>query len=149
MHDLLASRRVHERLLGYWRHLKGERPYPREDEVDPETLSDIWDSCFLVEVMEPTHAGGYRYAYMGPSLIQAYGDDWTNKDIAQRLLEPHTQELMHKFEKVVQSRSPVHDESEFDNAGRVHIKYRSCMLPLGKSPGKVDYILGVMRWRAY
>jgi hypothetical protein len=65
--------RYHELLLSYWNRLRGERDFPRYDEINPETIADIWQSCFLISIDEASSRFGYRYDYMGRDLIAACG----------------------------------------------------------------------------
>ena len=68
------SKRGHERLISYWEALKGDRAFPEETDIDTEAISDLWESCFLLNTQKEGD-GGYHYEFMGPSLIEAYGAD--------------------------------------------------------------------------
>ena len=138
--------RINERLKDYWQNLRKGRAMPLESDVVMEDLKDIWGFCFLVSV----HENNYAYSYLGPSLIDAYGDDLTGKEITEKLLYPHPQSLVNTFRRVVDSAAPGEDESEFVNSRGVTVKYRSCVLPLGAhSQDSVAFLLGGMKWKAY
>lgn len=138
--------RINEMLEHYWNELRGIRPMPLESEIDVKALAEIWDYCFLVNV----HPDKYAYSYLGPKLVEAYGDDLTGKEIAQTLLEPHPASLYAKFQHVSASGQPANDENEFRNSRGVMVKYRACILPLGsRSHTGVGYLLGGMKWKAY
>lgn len=143
------ERRINERLLSYWEELKAERPFPAEAEIDPDELADIWDSCFLVQVGARAAQGGYKYTYLGPSLIEAYGDDLTNHEVSSHLIALSNPHLVQHFDEVARTAKPLVVESEFTNLKNMIVKYRSCMLPLGTLPGQVDYIIGGMKWKAF
>ena len=143
------GKRINERLYDYWVSIAKGKLYPSERDVDPEAISDIWDSCFLVKSHGGAADGLFKYTYLGLSLIEAYGDDMTNQDISGKLIAPNSPDMAHKFNEVVKTAKPVIDESEFTNKHRFLIKYRSCMLPLGPTPGGVEYILGGMKWKAF
>jgi hypothetical protein len=140
--------RYHELLLGYWNRLRGDRAFPRENEINPEAIADIWSYCFLISVDEVTSRLGYRYSYLGKDLVAAYGDEVNFPEITSRLLSSTGSSMMQKLNDVLQRRQPVVDESEFTNIQNVKVKYRSCMLPLGDN-GCVTHILGCMRWKMY
>lgn len=140
--------RSHQRLRKYWDELRGGRAYPSESEIDPDELADIWPSCFLISIDDVTRRIGYRYSYLGEDLIEAYGDNVKDPNIAMQMLATASEELLKKFTEVVEKHHPVIDESEFVNLKNYNIKYRTCMLPLGPSPKEVTHILGCMRWRA-
>lgn len=140
--------RSHERLQQYWDKLRGDHPFPSESQVDPDEIADIWPSCFLISIDDVTRRLGYRYSYLGDELVEAYGDDVKNPDVALRLISTASIPIVKKFDEVVARQKPVVDESEFINLKNLRIRYRTCMLPLGQS-GHVTHILGCMRWRLY
>lgn len=139
--------RINEQLELYWQGLKGDKPMPFEHDVNPDALKEIWDSCFLVSARAN---GTFAYNYLGKSLIDAYGDDLTGREIAEHLLGPHPESLFHSFKKVAQSGVPLVDEGDFTNSKGNIIKYRTCVLPLaGTEEKKVGFLLGGMKWKAY
>jgi len=140
--------RHHERLRQYWESLRAGRAFPRESEIDPDELDALWPSCFLISLDDVTRRIGYRYSYLGSELIEAYGEDMNNPDVVMRLVSSAAAPMVKRFNEVVEAKAPVIDESEFVNARHLHIRYRTCMLPLGEN-GKVTHILGCMRWRAF
>jgi hypothetical protein len=144
-----SAQRINERLRSYWNELRGARPFPSEREVDFTELDAVWKSCFLVKRDEAKQIP-FAYIYLGSDLIAAYGDDLGAREICERLVFPSSMSLLHKFEEVVRSRSPVEQEDVFTNTKGLLIKYRSLMLPLGDEKNEhVEYIIGGMRWKAY
>ena len=144
-----SHRRINDVLLDYWIALKGERLYPAESEIDPDDIHDIWDSCFLVRVDDMGRKDGYKYTYLGAALIEAYGDDYSGREVCDALVSPTTPALVKKLEEVRTGRVPVMVESVFTNAKGMEIKYRTCLLPLGTSPAAVEYVIGGMKWKAF
>lgn len=141
--------RINERLLSYWRGIKPATGLPLESQVDPKTIGDIWDSCFLVHITHDPKAP-YEYLMLGSELIDAYGDDLTGKSVSEALFYPHPVPLLRAFEEVEKSGEPLVEESSFTNQAGLLIKYRSCLLPLAKdSGGAATYVLGGMKWKAY
>lgn len=144
-----GSQRINERLLEYWSAKKAGRAFPTEGEIDPEEIAEIWDSCFLVRTDEVGRSK-YQYTYLGNALIDAYGDDLNNKDICEKLVSPTSMSLVHKFDEVCKTKQPVDEESEFTNNKGMLIKFRSCMLPLGKDDSQdVAFVIGGMKWKAF
>ena len=141
--------RINERLLSYWRGVKPAAGLPLESQVDPAVLSDIWDSCFLVQ--RNVGAGSpYEYLMLGKALVDAYGDDLTGKTICEALLYPHPKPLLKAFDEVAKTGEPLVEDNSFTNPAGMLIKYRSCLLPLAKREGGgVEYVLGGMKWKAY
>jgi len=146
--QVTESHRYHEHLQNYWDELKGNRKFPSENEINPDDLADIWSACFLISIDDVTRRLGYRYSYLGESLIEAYGDDISNPEITMRLVSSSGAPMIHKFDEVLATQAPVIDESEFVNLKRLNIRYRTCLLPLGIG-NEVTHIIGCMRWKVY
>jgi hypothetical protein len=144
-----AESRHHERLLRYWEQLRGQRPFPSEHEISPEALGPVWRSCFLISLDDVTRRMGYRYTYLGQELVEAYGTDMQNPDVAGKLLFEPGSPMSRRFDQVVREQKPVSDDGHFVNLNKLHIRYRACMLPLGNDKRGVTHILGCMRWKAY
>lgn len=141
-----AHHRINELLEAYWNEIRGDREMPLESDVNAKDLSEIWDHCFLVNV----HPDKFAYSYLGPKLIEAYGDDLTGKEIAQTLLEPHPASLYAQFRHVAESEKPSNDENEFRNSHGAMVKYRACIMPLGAHGYEgVAFLLGGMKWKAF
>lgn len=138
--------RINEQLQQYWHELANGRAYPLESEINTDLIKDIWPSCFLVTVKNSSFA----YDYLGTSLIEAYGDDITGREVTEQLLYPHPPALLSSFKRVVLSGQPEMDDSEFTNANGTLVKYRSCILPLGaRGRDGVAFLLGGMKWKAF
>jgi len=138
--------RINEHLQEYWYELRGDRPLPFEHEINTDLLQGIWDHCFLVSRRDAS----FHYAYLGNALIDAYGDDFTNHEIAETLVYPHPPSLFETFKKVCTQAIPMMDDSSFINSIGMEIRYRSCVLPLAASGRDgVAFLLGGMKWKAY
>ena len=131
-----------QKLLVYWDKLRGDRLFPRENEIEQDDIEDIWQSCFLISIDDVTRRLGYRYSYLGEDLVKFFGDEDDNPDAALRLLSVGNISIKQKIEEVLTGQKPVFDESEFINLKRQKIKYLACMLPLGFESGEVSHILG-------
>jgi len=147
--DADLHHRSHEIFLNYWNDLRKGRPFPRESEIDPDAINDIWESCFLISNDDVTKRIGYRYSFLGSDLLGAFGDDITNHDAALRLLSTARVPNARKFEEVLSGKQAVIDDATFTNLMGMSIRYRACLLPLGLETGEVTHIIGCMRWKAY
>ena len=138
--------RINDFLQQYWQELRGDRPLPFEDEVNPEALAAIWDSCFLIS----RRGDVFSYAYLGDRLIEAYGDDLTGHEVAEALLYPHPQSLVTTFGRVCREEIPAMDDNSFMNALGQQVRYRSCVVPLAaRGHAGVAFLLGGMKWKVY
>lgn len=138
--------RINEVLQDYWQGLLGQRSMPLESEVVIDVIKPIWDYCFLVSV----HGEKFSYSYLGPKLIEAFGDDFTGREITESILYPHPEQLFQAFKQVVQYGQPQTIEDEFFNSRGDLVKYRSCILPLAEADGRsVGFLLGGMKWKIF
>ena len=137
--------RIPDTVLHYWEEIKGDLNYPKQDDVESANISDIWKNCFLIKIEED---GKFVYNFLGSSLVQAYADNLEGEEIVEDLLYPESPELKAKFAELIATKQPVHYEGALINKNNMDIKFRKILLPLGKD-GKIDFILGGMRWRAF
>lgn len=143
--------RINDQLLSYWNSIKPATGLPKESEIDPDLLAPIWNSCFLIHIDSTANPVNYTYVNMGKDLVQAYGDDWSNRSVCEALVYPHPAPLLKSFETITKTREPIIEDNEFKNmASGMLIKYRCCLVPLSKDKAnEVAYILGGMKWKAY
>jgi len=137
--------RLTDLLMNCWNVWSEDGAIPPEARIDPEMLLPVWDECFLVQVLE---SGRFRYDYLGKSLIEAYGEDYSQEEV-DSLVSPHKQKVVKRFDEVVKRGIPLEDEGEFRNSLGLTIKYRQLLLPFSGSSGRVEYVLGGMRWKAF
>lgn len=134
--------RLTDILIAHWKSLKGDLPFPRETAIDIAEIAPVWDDCFLIEAPKDRR---YRYDYLGQHLIEAYGEDVCREEV-DLLVSPYTQDMIEKFDTVVNSGAPLNDHGVFINARHIEVRYRQLLLPLGHD-GIVTHILGGMRWK--
>lgn len=146
MNEFARHHRLTERLISYWNEIRGERIMPLESDINMDALKEEWPHCFLVSV----HPDKFAYTYLGPQLVEAYGDDFTGREITETLLFPHPKPLFAQLQQAAQESKPRENQGEFVNAQGMHIKYRTCILPLGAhGHSSVAFLLGGMNWKAY
>ena len=114
--------------------------------MDEEELAAIWESCFLIEVEE----GGkkFKYEYLGNKIVEAYGADLEGLSVDDDPLYPESPDITTKLRETMQGCLPLQYEGAFISRDNADIKFHKILLPLG-SGGKVNYILGGMRWREF
>lgn len=143
------NKRINEKLLNYWQKLCADKPFPLEGDINPEEIEAIWDSCYVVRIEPGESEPSFRYVYLGQSLVEAYGGTESSREICEKLAYPVNNHLIVRFKQVIESRSPLIEESEFANSQGLLIKFRTCMLPLGNQDyEEVAYIIGGMKWKA-
>lgn len=140
--------RINEQLLEYWTEVKGDSLMPKESDINPEALKNIWNSCFLIGIV-PEEEPRYKYSYLGQDIIEAYGAEGDSKEVCEQLIYPAPAPLTAKFADIEAEPAPCKEDNEFVNAKGLTVKYRSVMLPLAHADGKIGYILGGMKWKAF
>jgi hypothetical protein len=146
--SLMLERRITLRLLGYWEKLRGTRPMPREEDIDPEDIHDLWDNCMLVHVKD-LDKPDYNYTYMGQGIVEAYQFGMPASEVGSGSLSAlNANFLMRRCKQIIETRKPLLDEGEFRNMHNELVKYRQCLLPLGEGD-KVVAIFGGMRFKIF
>jgi len=145
--SLRSSKRGHEQLVTYWHRIKGLARFPTESQVNPNELQEHWNNMFLLEVDQETQ-GNFRYQYVGPSIVEAYGMDPTGKSHNSNAT-PTLRSMMELSAKVAINGSVGMDESWFLNNQSQKIMYRCSLVPLCSPSDRanVHFILGLMSWR--
>ena len=119
---------------------------PTEQDIDPDDIPDLWDSCFLIHVKD-LDKPDYNYTYLGPKIMEAYEHGLT-PDQSDLLFTPNAGKLMVNYTRVIHTFKPLVEEGEFKNLHQETVKYRQCLLPLGEN-GQVDAILGGMHYKIF
>lgn len=139
------ERRISNRLISYWNEIRNDSLLPKESDVDPSALQDVWDNCFLIKVQTDNSHSNFVFEFLGKNLIDAYGQDITGQQFSSSLARGNRNVLSAVME-VMRTHQPVVHEMEYDNEIGDLVKYRMCLLPLTGSDGYMQYILGGMRW---
>lgn len=141
-----GERRLNLRLLRYWQEKRKTNRMPRESDIDPEILGADWEFCFVLQARDIANTSDYNFLYLGDKILKAYFDD----DVDQHnefSAGPNAFQLSKHFAKVVESKSPVLDEGQFQTLHGRKVLYRQVLLPLGTPHGKVEAIFGGMNYK--
>jgi hypothetical protein len=140
-----SEKRVNKNLLKYWEGLycKNDK-IPSKSMINPDEIQDIWNSCFIIK----SNSG--EYEFMGED-VQAIkeGSSLIVQDIYNNLLCPQNSNIPYIIKEILNSQTPISQDSSFENQYGVNIKYRRCFLPLLCDDEKISYIIGCIRWRSY
>jgi hypothetical protein len=107
----------------------------------------FWEDCFIVQTHDIARGKDYHYTYIGSNIIKAYGEDLTGVSV-HSFTSPQADNLALKYEEVLATQVPIINEGDFVNAKNIRVRYRQCLVPLGRN-GKVDTIIGAMRYKMY
>lgn len=141
------ERRITHRLINYWQRIKGDRVLPSETDIDSDDIADMWGDCFIIQLhdMEDlTRAHAYTYTYLGKALSELYEPPSDGNDGVLSVL--NSERLMGMVSEMQMTKLPIVEHMEnFRHQGRV-IKYRMCVLPLGEENGRINGLLGGLRF---
>ncbi len=135
-------------LYDYWQALRGDRPCPTEDELDPDELGALWDDCFLIQLRDIEQVEHYNYTHLGTNILDAYESGQLQAHVPG-LASLEALHLADEFRKVMESGQPYFHEAEHCLNPKQVVKFRQCLLPLGDGQGNIISILGEMRFRIY
>jgi hypothetical protein len=142
------ERRYPVQLFNYWNRLRGNRAFPSEDAIDPEYIPNLWKHCFLIQVNDLKNRRRADFTYLGPEILQVYQELLSEKD-AGDFISPNTSHLSQNFWRVIEQKKPIMQSGEFPSSRGNTIKFRQCLLPLGKSDDTVEAIFGCARLKVY
>ncbi|HET7709466.1 MAG TPA: hypothetical protein VFK50_08045 [Sphingomicrobium sp.] len=140
------ERRMHVRAYNYWVSLLGGRDYPSIEDLEPDDVEDFATHSVLLDFT----AGGDNPAlpYVGAAIREECGLDEgckTIDDIPSRSL---LSRLTDHYMQIIANRAPVGFEAEFDNQRGEAISYRGILMPFSSDGDTIDFIYGVINWKA-
>lgn len=143
----LAERRLTVRLINYWQALSNGGLMPVEEALDPEAVGDLWPKCFLIQVFDIMNRRDMNFTYLGQDIIDAYQDGLMDEG-QNMLISPNASRLSLTFRQIIESVAPVIAEGEFQAITGQVVRYRQCLMPIGKGD-EVQAIFGGMSFKAY
>jgi hypothetical protein len=141
-----GERRLSLRLLRYWQEKCNGRPMAVENDIDPEELGPDWDYCFLLQARDVANIQDYNFTYLGQKIMGAYFDKAIDEH-NQFMVGPNAFRLSGHFSRVLETKTPVVDEGEFETLHGRRVLYRQVLLPLGESAESVVAIFGAMNYK--
>lgn len=138
------ERRITGILQRQWDSLRGERIYPKIEEIDAKDLPDVWQDCWLVKITDERHKRTHHYSYIGANIKNIYDGKMEHAAVLGL-----TDKLYHRYMEIAHIKKPLIDESQFVTLKGDVVKYRQILLPFGPNELEVSHILGGMRYRVY
>lgn len=142
------ERRYAVQLFYYWNSLRKGRLYPPEDAINPEDIAHIWKHCFLIQVNDLKNRHRADFTYLGSEILHLYNDLLADEDVSD-LISPSTSHLAQNLWQVIETRAPLMQSGEFSTSRGNTIKFRQCLLPVGRTDVEVDAIFGCSRLKLY
>ncbi|MBN8543840.1 MAG: PAS domain-containing protein [Alphaproteobacteria bacterium] len=142
------ERRLTQRLYRYWQEKSAGRPFPAENDIDPDELGADWENCFLVQVRDIVNVTDYNYTFLGANIMEAYRGNLKDQH-NEFMVGPNAHKVSKSFGRVLTTRAPVMEEGELVTLSGHMIKYRQCMLPLGTADGVVEAVFGGLSFKYF
>ena len=140
------ERRMHVRAYNYWVSLLDGRDYPSVEDLEPQNLTDFAPNSVLLDF-----TGGRdnpATSYIGAAIRDECGLD----DAVQSLTEIPSRSLLSRltdhYLQIIANRAPVGFEAEFVNQRGQSICYRGILMPFSSDGDTIDFIYGVINWKA-
>jgi len=140
------ERRMHVRAYNYWVSLLHGRDFPSIEDLDPADLGDFAANSVLLDFT----AGHENPAtqFIGAAIREECGLEATVRSIADIPSRSLLSRLTDHYMQIIANRAPVGFEAEFVNHRGEPICYRGILMPFSSDGETIDFIYGVINWKA-
>ncbi|MEO8548049.1 MAG: hypothetical protein ABI422_06750 [Sphingomicrobium sp.] len=140
------ERRMHVRAYNYWVSLLDGRDYPSIEDLEPGNLTDFAANSVLLDFT----GGGEDpvTSYIGAAVREECGLDDKVSTIADIPSRSLLSRLTDHYLQIIANRAPVGFEAEFVNHRGQTICYRGILMPFSSDGDTIDFIYGVINWKA-
>lgn len=139
------ERRLVLRLLAHWRTLCDDRQYPSFAEVDPRAIQDMWDHCFVLEILQDGSEPHYRA--VGDVLATYVDRSLIGQPISTVPRKSLPGEAISFLEEVLRKGVPISRGDEYFKDDGTKVLYRSILLPMSDDGETISGILGAVNCR--
>lgn len=144
-----SERRLTHRLVDYWQQIKGDRPFPMVNDIDPDEIADMWEYCYLIQISKSTdfsreHA--YSLTFLGRAL-QSFRQQGDSAHEAAFLMTLPPDKLDTIYTEMLMTRLPIVENVDDFYTPIGVIKYRQAICPIGTEDGQIRGIFGGMRFK--
>ena len=140
------ERRMHVRAYNYWYSLLDGRDYPSIEDLEPSDVSDFADHSVLLDFT--SGRGNPATPYIGAAIREECGLGEGIRSIADVPSRSLLSRLTDHYMQIIANRAPVGFEAEFVNQRGVSICYRGILMPFSSDGDTIDFIYGVINWKA-
>ncbi|MBV9528146.1 hypothetical protein [Sphingomonas sp.] len=140
------ERRMHVRAYNYWVSLLGGRDFPSIEDLEPGDVQDFAAHSLLLDFTCGRDNPGIPY--IGGAIREECGLDENTRAIADVPSRSLLSRLTDHYMQIIANRAPVGFEAEFANQRSVNICYRGILMPFSSDGETIDFIYGVINWKA-
>jgi hypothetical protein len=140
------ERRMHVRAYNYWVSLLNGRDYPSIEDLEPSDLGDFAANSVLLDFTAGREDPATQY--IGSAIREECGLDDNVRSIADIPSRSLLSRLTDHYMQIIANRAPVGFEAEFINHRDQPICYRGILMPFSSDGDTIDFIYGVINWKA-
>ena len=140
------ERRMHVRAYNYWVSLLEGRDYPSIEDLEPGNLSDFAANSILLDFTAGHEDPATQY--IGAAIRKECGLGENVQTIAEIPSRSLLSRLTDHYLQIIANRAPVGFEAEFVNHRDEPICYRGILMPFSSDGDTIDFIYGVINWKA-
>ena len=140
------ERRMHVRAYNYWVSLLDGRDFPSIEDLEPSDVEDFAAHSVLLDFTCGRDNPGIPY--IGGAIRDECGLDDTMRSTADVPSRSLLSRLTDHYMQIIANRAPVGFEAEFVNQRSVNICYRGILMPFSSDGETIDFIYGVINWKA-
>ncbi|MBA2467644.1 MAG: hypothetical protein H0V46_08605 [Sphingomonas sp.] len=140
------ERRMHVRAYNYWVSLLDGRDYPSVEDLEPANISDFAANSVLLDFTAGHEDPAAQY--IGTAIREECGLEEHVRSLADIPSRSLLSRLTDHYMQIIANRAPVGFEAEFVNHRGVSICYRGILMPFSSDGDTIDFIYGVINWKA-
>lgn len=139
------ERRLVVRLMQYWRGLGDADRFPRQSDIHPEAIADMWPHCAVLDVRGKETDP--EFVFIGSELVDRGGAGLVGKPLSSAALDSLISKGLSYFGQVLARKVPISFGGEFTDARGMKILFRSIILPLSRDGDEITGLLAAANCR--
>lgn len=139
------ERRMVLRLLAQWRAWQGDDAFPSFAAVAPETISEMWGYCFVLDFLG--HENDPVVRMIGESLSEYLPREIANCRLSEVPANTLLEHAASYYQEVLDRRVPISRGGEFRKYDGKKVLYRSIVLPMSDDGHRISGLLGAANCR--
>ena len=140
------ERRMHVRAYNYWVSLLEGRDFPSIEELEPDDVQDFAPNSVLLDFT--CGRDNPAVPYIGGAIREECGLDEATRTISDVPSRSLLSRLTDHYLQIIANRAPIGFEAEFVNQRSENICYRGILMPFSSDGDTIDFIYGVINWKA-
>lgn len=136
----VRSTKIHM-LFDYWNGLRGDRPAPRRDEIDPSRISGLLPYIMITQFeRDPFRV---RFRLVGTKVVEITGFEFTGRYLDQIALPEDEAEFENSYRMAAEKRVPVFSRPVWHLDEWTALSYDFAVFPLSDDGATIDRALSI------